>query len=195
MAGAALELTHYNDSELRAFRGYGARERSGASLAAEAISPYSALVSMLPLVFLIIATAMLFMGDFTPFFGSLLASSAALIAVLLWARIVSRREEKQEDMFWDQAASAHADTAAAIDSWLAESYGAAIDDYWDSGDLATMALQGKLDASNSWTLTTTSGGILEGRFVEIAPGIIELRKATVSDTDESVYFKPVLAAV
>lgn len=191
----ALELTHYNDKELEEFRSYGRRGRSGASLAAEAISPYSGIVSLLPLVFLIIAGAMLIMGDFTPFFGALLFGSVAVIAVLGWARLVSRREEKREDELWARAASAQAATAAAIDSWLAESYGASIDDYWDSSDLATMALQGKLDPSNIWTLTAAAGGRLEGRFIETAPGVIELRKATVADTDESVYFKSVLAAV
>lgn len=191
----ALELTHYNDQELQEFRGYGKRERSGASLAAEAISPYSAVVSILPLLFLAVAITMLVTGYFTPFFGAILAGSAVAIAVLLWARIVSSREEKREDELWDRASAAHAATAASIDSWLAESYGAAIDDYWDSSDLATMVLQGKLDSSNSWTLTTTAGGRLEGRFIEIAPGVIELRKAVIADTDESVYFKPVLAAV
>lgn len=100
--------------------------------------------------------------------------------MLAWARVVSRREEKRGDELWDRASAAHAATAASIDGWLAGSYGAA------------MVLRGKLDSSNSWMLTSAGGGQLEGRFIETAPGTIELRKATVADTDESVYFKPVL---
>lgn len=114
--------------------------------------------------------------------------------MLAWARVVSRREEKRGDELWDRTSAAHAATAASIDGWLAGSYGAAIDDYWDSSDLAAMVLRGKLDSSNSWMLTSAGGGQLEGRFIETAPGTVELRKATVADTDESVYFKPVLSA-